>query len=93
MKHLLRIPTVEPYGYVEAEYEGTAEDAISEQKRLTKLMKGVEGLSTKEFNEVLDIYITTRQIPNGADLYASMNEEQQMIIQTIKRSHARTKQD
>ncbi len=88
MKHLLRIPTVEPYGYIESEFEGSADDAIAEQKRLHTLMKGGEGMTTNEWNACLDHYLKEHTMT--ADEYASMNLTQQAMIQELKKSHKRT---
>lgn len=87
----LRIPTQDQYAYLEVEFEGTTEEAFIEYKRVTAMVQGGVGLTDKEFNAVLDEYLTTKTISNGADLYEKMNVSQQSTIQTIKRSHARTK--
>lgn len=89
----LRIPTQDQFAFLEIEFEGTADEAYREYRRVSAIVQGGEGLPDKEFNEVLDIYLTTKQIPNGADLYEKMNPSQQAMIQTIKRSFARTKND
>jgi hypothetical protein len=38
--HTLRIPTKEPYAYIEFTFEGTPEDAHAEYQRLTRLVQG-----------------------------------------------------
>lgn len=94
MKTILRIPTAETYAYLETEFEGSAEEAFEEYKRLTAIVKGEAGtgLDSKVWNGVLDEYLTTSRIANGADLYAQMSKDQQMVMQEIKKSHKRTNQ-
>lgn len=87
----LRIPTQDQFAFLECEFEGTADEAYAEYRRVTAMVQGGEGLPDKEFNAVLDEYLTTKQIKNGVDLYETMNVSQQATIQTIKRSFARTK--
>lgn len=90
MKNILRIPTVEPYGYVESEFEGSAEDAIAKQKRLHQLMKGGEGMERDDWNYCLDHYIKEHTMT--ADEYAAMSLPQQSMIQELKKSFKRTKE-
>lgn len=47
MKHLLRVPTQEQYAYIEAEYEGSPEEAVAEYKRLTQLVHAKQGTFEK----------------------------------------------
>lgn len=93
MKHILRIPTTEQYAYVEAEFEGTSEDAVEAYRRLTDLVRGGAGITDKEFNDFLDVYLETGSIPNGADIYARMDLSQQATVQCIKRSINRRKRN
>lgn len=76
-------------GFTEAE---TPEQAAAVYREIEESMKPrpVNELPKKEFDEVLDIYIETGKIPNGADLYAQMSPAQVNIIQAIKRSKKRT---
>jgi phage tail tape-measure protein len=98
MKTLLRIPTPrtpdkeDRFGYIEFEFEGTPDEAIEEYERLTAILKGEAGtgLDSRVYNGVLDEYLTTGSISNGADLYAQMSKDQQNVIQEIKKSHKRT---
>lgn len=90
MTHTLRVATPEQYSYIEFQFEGSAEEAIAEYHRLTKLTTGGTGLDTRDFNKVLDQYLWGSGTMT-ADEYAVMNIEQQTIIQTIKRSKARNK--
>lgn len=52
---------------------------------------GGKGIDKKDFDKIVDEYLTTKTIKNGGDVYGEMSLEQQNIIQTIKRSFARTK--
>lgn len=89
MTHTLRIPSLEPYGYTEVQFEGSAEDAITEQARLTNLIKGGFGLDQKVWNKVMDEYLKTKTITDGANLYEQMSHEQRFVIQEIKKGFKR----
>ena len=94
-RHKLLIPSNVDYSNIEFEFEGTAEQAIEEYYRLFNLFRGKKGVETKEFNDLIDEYLTTKEISNGADRYVALGTEklfsQQDVVQIIKRSHARTK--
>jgi len=90
MKTTLRIPTLEQYAYCEFEFEGTAEEAIVEYRRLTKLISGGVAMDTRDFNKVLDKYLWGDGTMKEEE-YNTMDLSQQEIIQTIKRSKARNK--
>lgn len=84
MKATLRIPT-EMYAYIEVEIEkDTAEEVIEEYNRITRLYKGGVGLTDKQFNAVLDEYLSTGSIRNGSEY--EFNAEQNCVIQAVKRS-------
>jgi len=91
MKYTLRIPAAEQYAYIETEFEGEAEDAIEEYRRLTKSMTGGSGLEPKEFNAFLDEYLEHDSINADPGIVEKMNLEQSDLIQTIKRSRTRIK--
>lgn len=97
MKITYRIPTKEQFAFIEVvkDYENPIDTLYikSYYDELTNAFKEKEagpGLPTKEFNDVLDEYIVTGKIANGADLYAQMDETQQRVIQEIKKSKNRT---
>lgn len=99
MKHTIRSATGQ-YEFVETEIDTNDISAIGSNVALeahhqvVAAMKGDvagAGLGDNEFNGVIDVYLRTRQIPNGAEVYAMMSGEQQRVIQCIKRSFARTK--
>lgn len=90
MKATLRIPTLDPYAYVEVEMDGTEGEIIEQYSHLTQLVRGGTGLPDADFRRVLDRYLWG----DGhmlAEEYETMNLDQQSIIQTIKRSRARNK--
>jgi hypothetical protein len=92
-KHELRIPTLEPYAYINIEFEGTAEEALAEYKRITALVKGEPegfGLTDKEFNAVIDELLTKGSITGDPGMLEQMTKEQSSTIQSIKRSLKRT---
>ena len=69
------------------EYQ-TPEEAVEAHRRLKQAWEGNygPGLDAKEWNKVLDEYLSTGKITDGADLYARMNREQQGVVQEIKKS-------
>ena len=89
-KYHIRVPA-DQYAYLEAEFEGTSEEAVEEYRRLTKLVKGGPGLPDKEFNAILDKFAWEDKGDNGmeAEQYERMSDEQKSIIQAIKRSRKR----
>lgn len=88
MKATLRIPT-EQYAYIEVELEKDSfEEVVSEYRNLSKLYKGGTGLPEKDFMRVLDRYLWG-DAAMTADEFAALNEDQQIIIQAIKRSRKR----
>ena len=86
MKYTLRIPTVK-YGYIETEFEGSAEEAFAEHDRLIALHNGGFGISQDEFNDCLDEYLSKGT--GSTEKYLAMSKEQQTIIQEIKKSFKR----
>jgi hypothetical protein len=83
----LRIPA-EQFAYIEVDFDGTPEEAVEEYRRITKLVKGGAGVDSKEWNRILDGYLTKKTML--ADDYGALSLPQQAIIQEIKRSIART---
>lgn len=88
--NILRIPTADPYAYIEVQFEGTPDEAFVEYQRLTTIVKGGTGLEPREFNRVLDQYLWGDGHMQAHE-YEEMNLDQQTIIQVIKRSRARNK--
>lgn len=85
-KYTLRIPTVQ-FGYIETEFEGTAEEAFEEHDRLNKIHNGGFGISQAEFNKALDRYLVDGT--GETQIYTEMSKEQQFVFQEIKKSFKR----
>lgn len=89
MKAQIRIAT-EMYCYIEPTIEGTPEEIVEKYHEFQRLVKPQNGLTTKEFNDFVDSYLSGNL--NGLlPKYEAMNESQKTIVQTIKRSLARIK--
>lgn len=88
MKYTLRIPTVQ-YGYIETEFEGTAEDALREHDRLIALHNGGFGIPVDDFNYALDKYLV--EGTGDVNQYEEMSKEQQTVFQHIKCAMKRIK--
>lgn len=80
----------ESFSNVSVDFEGTADEAIQEGKRLLSVVSGNNGLDTKTFNAVLDEYLTTGTIVNGGDIYETMSDTQKLVVNEIKKSKKRT---
>jgi len=50
------------------------------------------GLSSKEFNEILDEYIETGKMVNGGEFYEKCSRAQRLVLNEIKKSKKRTNQ-
>lgn len=48
-RHILRVPTAEQYAYIEAEFDGSPEEAFAEYQRLTALVQGKQEGGFTEF--------------------------------------------
>ena len=86
MKHLLRVPTVE-YGFIEEEFEGTADAAYERFNELLGICRGGVGLPGKEWTKVLDKYLAGEGCT--PEEYYKMNKEQQLLISEIKKAFRR----
>jgi hypothetical protein len=89
MTNTLRIPTNDQYGFIEVQFEGTPDEAYEEYRRLVALVKGGGGLERKEFIAILDEYLTTKKLSGDPGVLSQMNDDQQLVIQEIKKSYAR----
>ena len=93
MKYTVHVP-VEQYGFISAEWEGDDPKASYEAyNAIAEAFKPapVNSLPDKEFNAVVDEYLTKKTITNGHEAYEKMSPKQQDIIQAIKRSYQRLK--
>ena len=90
-KYTLRIPA-DQYAYIQTEFDGEADEAVAEYRRLTNLVKGGQSaLPDKEFNAILDKFCWEDKGENGMEpeSYEYMSNEQKMIIQAMKKSRKR----
>lgn len=99
MKVTYRIPTRDPYAYVEIETnpESILTKEITETyEELTRAFKGEPagfGISAKDFNRIYDAYRLTGKIPaEDVPLYEEMDATQKASIGDLKRSFGRINQ-
>ncbi len=85
----LRIPMTEQYAYIHTAFRGTAEEALSEYRRITQLATGGVGMDTQDFNKVIDTMMADQPIQDDPGIIQMMNLEQQFALQTVKRAKAR----
>lgn len=90
MKVKLHIPT-ETFGYIETEVEvETIGEALHLYDASVKLkIAPTEGLTDKEFNRVVDEYLSTGSVKDGTNLWEQMSLPQREWFQTTKRAFAR----
>lgn len=96
MKASLRIPTKEPYAFIEVNSEGTPAEVFAEYQTMTNIVNGTEAIPTVyeslknlDFNKVLDKYLSTSHLE--AQEYEACDELQKQVLQTIKRAFKRIK--
>ena len=86
MKTIIRIPTTQ-YAYLEFQFEGTAEEAITEHNRILNLYNGGFGLPDKQFNAIYDALLNKGEIEGDPGLVDSeMSVTQRGSIQDLKRA-------
>lgn len=79
---------LDQYAFLEHELlDTTTEEALEVYHDAKKQFEGGDGASEKEFNAILDHYLTEHTMTS--DEYESLNIEQQAIIQALKRSFKR----
>ena len=86
--HQLRVPQKEPYSFIEFQFVGTAEEAIAEYYRLTRVAEA-EGLPAKEWNAWLDTYLAGKA--GDPDEWERMSANQKLLINEVKKSKNRNK--
>lgn len=92
-KITIHIPTAD-FAYIEQEFEAkedtTARDLAEHYNQIETAIKGRNGANTglpqKEWNSVLEEYLTTNTVKDGVNIYQLMSPEQQGVIQEIKRA-------
>lgn len=85
----LRIPTTERFAYVQAEFEGTAEEALLYYRELTDSFREQTGLERNEWNAVVDKMLLESEC--NPDDIAIMNVQQQWFINETKKAFKRIK--
>lgn len=88
-KYELRVPAAEQYAYITCFFEGEAEDAVYEYRKLTKFVAGGFGLDEKRWRQVLDKYLAdgSMSVEDGEN----MSKEQSWLIKEIDKSANRLK--
>ena len=85
MKYTAHVPT-EQFGFISIELEGTAEEAVQAYKELAQTYKGGAGISSKEFNDFLDVYVSTGHPPEGGlQVWEQMDEKQKHVVNELKK--------
>ncbi len=90
MKVTYRIPSKDPYGYVEIEVEGkgNGQEAIDELEQMMAYQKGEHpDLDVKEWNPLLVDYLNGK--PLHPDTYFKLSPRQQYTIQELKKAFKR----
>jgi len=82
-KAKIRIPT-DAYAFIEVEHDGTPEEITSIYNEFKKYLLPQQGITQKEFNNAIDIYLTDGTMVS--EIYAQMSQEQKQVIQEIKKS-------
>ena len=65
---------VEQYGFITANVEGTAEDAVLAYNEVVRASKGGEGVGIKTLASILVEYVKTGAIESGGNYDFSKNE-------------------
>lgn len=97
MKHTIH-SKIGDFEFVETEIE---EDTVLEDisigelfekhRSIVEIAKPQTGMDSRDFNAVLDDYLTNNKIVGDPGMFEKMSVEQAAILQAIKRSRARTK--
>lgn len=88
----IRIPTADPYAYIELKgFEGTESEILAKYQEMRAMVVGGVGMEPREFNAILDELLVSHKISGDPGMMESLNIDQQMIIQSVKRSFARTR--
>lgn len=92
MKILYRIPSKDPYGYVEIETEGriygngNLNEFVEQLEELMAHQKGGTGLSEKQMDSIVETMCLGDNVEGGVDLYATMTPDQKKETQRLKRA-------
>jgi len=91
MNHQLRVPTPEPFSFIEFQFEGTPEEAIDEYRRLTAAVKDNKEMPVKQFNEILDLMIAREPIQMDPGELETMSSAQRYVFDQVRKSIGRIK--
>lgn len=88
MKYTIRIPT-EQFAYIETEFEGSRDEAIMEHNALLNeynlsKTKKENSLTSKEWNAVIDRYLSENKI--ASDAYDRLSYDEKVVLNEIKKS-------
>lgn len=92
MKIIYRIPTKDPYAYIEVEHESVGLEPEIYRKNydeLSAVFRDGDGITRQEMNEVVDSMLRGESVNGGVQLWEKMSAEQKEICQTIKRATKR----
>ncbi len=90
MKARIRIPTKE-YAFLEVDFEGTAEEIVTQHDKLQLLCNEKEGLNTHDWAKVRDTYILKGDI-DPLD-YEALNKWQRLVVSEIRKSFNKAKRE
>ncbi len=86
MKHQIITKTAD-FCNVTSDFEGTAEEAIRESKRLISLEKTAEGgVPVKEFEEILELMIAREPIEGDPGIVEGFNSAQKWAFDLVRRA-------
>lgn len=86
IKATLRVPTKDPYAYIETVIDGTPEHVIATYEDLTALVKSGDKANHNDFYKFLQIIVDSDfKVWGSADDYQALNPAQQEVMQSLKR--------
>ncbi len=86
MKHQIITKTAD-FCNITSEFEGTADEAIRESKRLIALEKVAEGgVPAKEFEEIVDLMIEREPIEGDPGIVEGFNSAQKWAFDLVRKS-------
>lgn len=94
MKTTFRIPTAEPYAYIELEAnEDGFDEAFAKYKQIMRIVKGEEpdGLSEADFRDLYDKVAKSEPIQDDPGMLAQLNKEQRFALNEAKKFVKRNK--
>ena len=84
--HQLRVPTPDPFAFIEFQFEGTPEQAIDEYRRLTTAVKDNAGIPVKEFEEIIDLMVAREPIQGDPGIIENFNSAQKWGYDLVRKS-------